>query len=74
MDFFVDPVAAGVLDVVLNGGPAGEGVAADESGGDEEPAAVADHGDGLTGAIGFLDEAPGFGDGTEGVGVERASG
>ncbi len=46
-DLLVDPVAAGVVDVGLEGRPGGERAAAHRAGLDEHPRAVADHGERL---------------------------
>ncbi len=42
--FLIGPITAGVADVVLNGEVAGEMATLDESGGEEWPGAVANHG------------------------------
>ena len=73
-DFFVAPPGAGVAQVGLQAGPAGQVLAFDQVGVDQRPRAVADGGDGLVLAAEFADEGDGFGVQAQLVGIGDAAG
>src|SRR5579864_67224 len=73
-DFTVQPVTAGIADVVLNSVVAGEPPAAHQVGGDENPRRMANDRHRLAGILEVLDERLDLRHDAEGVGIQRAAG